>query len=160
MTRTQRFSRGRYGTYAAAAGAMIAVGVLAGPAPVAQAGAGCDGGCSSSINQSPLGATALRNWCRSWDVTGSSTTTEPTCSSGGVNQNWMHLAPNGGHTPWDQDWDTLQVDSGWCYKVFFEVNNAPDFTRTYDRRNKGALWVKVANNANAYVKAQSSSSCP
>jgi hypothetical protein len=112
-------------------------------------------GCSSVVNDSAFGATAWFNWCMGGG-TGASTTTLPTCD----HQKPFPLSPRGDHTPYDQDWDVLEVDAGWCFKVKFIVDFGTDFTRTYDRRGKSALYVKAADNADAHVQAQSSSSCP
>jgi len=30
-------------------------------------------------------------------------------------QKTYNLTGGGGHTPYNQDWDTFQVDAGWCY---------------------------------------------
>ncbi len=115
--------------------------------------------CSSSVNDSGISATALFNWCTT-GATGAAVYTMPTCSSGGVPQKSYGLAPNGGHTPYSEDWDTLQIDAGWCYKVKFVVAADLDQTRTYDRRGKSAAWVKVADNADAHIQGQSRSTCP
>ncbi|MEV7203322.1 hypothetical protein [Streptomyces griseoluteus] len=148
------------GRAAAVVTAMTVVGVM-GSATTASAGASCGiGGCSSSVNDTALGATALKNWCRSGDSTGSWTATQPTCSSDGVAQTTYYLSPNGGHTPYKEDWDTLRIDAGYCYKVKFVIDLAPDFTKTYDRRGTSAAYVKAADNADAHVVGQSSSSCP
>ncbi len=94
------------------------------------------------MNDNGVGAVACFNWCRSRDLTGTSTTTEPTCSS-----------------PWDQDWDAFRVDAGWCYKVSFDIPEPINDDETYDRRGKSALYVKVGDEANAHIVRQSSSSC-
>jgi hypothetical protein len=112
-------------------------------------------GCSSSVNDSAYSATALFNWCGG-GTTGTLTTTRPTCG----NQKSMGLVPGGGHTPWNEDWDTLQIDGGWCYKVKFTLPAQPDNVTRYDRRGKSAAWVKVEDFSDAHVLAQSTSSCP
>jgi hypothetical protein len=127
------------------------------PANVMPLGESCSAlGCSSVVNDSSDYATALRNWCRDDDSTGDTTTTRPTCG----NQDTFSLSPRGGHTPYDADWDVLQVDAGWCYKVKFIIDLAPDKTKTYDRRGLPTIWVKAADNADAHVVGQSSTSCP
>ncbi|MFG2479732.1 hypothetical protein [Streptomyces fagopyri] len=141
--------------------AALAAVFVGGPAPAAFAGASCSiAGCSSQVNDSSLGATGLKNWCLGGNSTGDLTTTQPTCSSDGVAQKTYYLSSGGGHTPYSEDWDTLRIDAGYCYKVKFIIDLAPDFTRTYDRRNTSAAWVKSADNADAHVVGQSSSSCP
>jgi hypothetical protein len=141
-----------------AVGAVAALAVLMAPAPAAHAGgSGCWFGCSSSKNEtSTFGAAALFNWCWPNNETGDSTTTKPTCSSDGGPQKSYLLRPNGGHTPYDEDWDTLQIDAGWCYKVRFEIDFGRDFTQVYDQRGKPDLWVKVADNAHAHIFAMDS----
>ncbi|MEU6242474.1 MULTISPECIES: hypothetical protein [unclassified Streptomyces] len=150
----------RLGRAAAAVTAMAFIAVL-GSATTASAGASCSiAGCSSSVNDTSLGATALKNWCRGGDSTGAWTATQPTCKSDNVAQTTYYLSSGGGHTPYSEDWDTLRIDAGWCYKVKFVIDLAPDFTKTYDRRGTTAAWVKAADNADAHVIGQSSSSCP
>jgi hypothetical protein len=144
---------------------MVAIsvgGLLGGAAAPAAADPGCApivGWCSTTVNDSSLFATALFNWCTGGN-TGDSTTTRPTCSSGGVAQKTFFLSAGGGHTPFNEDWDTFQVDAGWCYRVRFVITAGPDFTRTYDRRGTTALYVKVADDADAHIQAQSSTTCP
>ncbi|MGW3111638.1 hypothetical protein [Streptomyces sp. NPDC001091] len=148
------------GRGAAAVTAMAFVAVL-GSATAANAGASCSiAGCSSSVNDTALGATALKNWCRGGDSTGAWTATQPTCKSDNVSQTTYYLSSGGGHTPYQEDWDTLRIDAGYCYKVKFIVDLGSDFTRTYDRRGTSAAYVKAADNADAHVVGQSSSSCP
>ncbi|SFO04043.1 hypothetical protein SAMN04487980_104815 [Streptomyces sp. cf124] len=148
------------GRSAVAVTAVAFVAVL-GTGTTAHAGASCGvTGCSSSVNDTSVGATALKNWCRGGDSTGASTDKQPTCKSDDVPQKSMYLSPNGGHTPYREDWDTLRVDAGWCYKVRFIVDFGDDFNRTYDRRGLSAAYVKAADNADAHVIGQSTSSCP
>ncbi|MGW1672372.1 hypothetical protein [Streptomyces sp. NPDC002324] len=150
---------GKRSKAAAVVGATTIAFVVAGPAPAAYAGPECGNlGCSSTVNDSGVGAVAYFNWCRSWDLTGASTTTQPTCSSGGAAQKTEWLSP-GEHTPWDQDWDAFRVDAGWCYKVSFDIPGPINDDETYDRRGKSALYVKVGDEANAHIVRQSSSSC-
>lgn len=108
------------------------------------------------INDSALSATALRNWC-SGGSTGTLTTTRPTC---GNDQGTHHLAPGGGRTPSDQDWDVVQIDAGWCYYLKFDLPGQPDNHTRYDRRGKSAAWVKVEDWAVAHIVDQSANSCP
>ncbi|MEV4313103.1 hypothetical protein [Actinocrispum sp. NPDC049592] len=152
--RTQRALR-------AAALAVISIGgLMAGTAP-ANAGASCSlAGCSTTVNDSSVGATAMRNWCWDGNSSGDSTETYPGCTVDNVPQSGMFLSAGGGHTPRDQDWDVLRVDAGWCYKVFFNRLWVPSFTRTYDRRGRSELYVKVGDEAIAHIKGQSTSSCP
>ncbi|MET7900706.1 hypothetical protein ABZS86_04240 [Streptomyces sp. NPDC005355] len=141
--------------------AAMAFAAVTGSAPAAYAGASCGTlGCSSSVNDSALGATAYKNWCLSGSSTGDWTTSQPTCSSDGVAQKTYYLSAYGGHTPYSEDWDTLRVDAGYCYKVKFVIDWEPDFTKIYDRRGKSAAWVKAADNADAHVVDQGYSSCP
>lgn len=140
----------------------VSIGGLLFAVPSASADPGCApvvGWCSSSVNDSAFSATALFNWCTGGS-TGDSTATRPTCSSGGVAQKTYSLSPRGGHTPYSEDWDTLQIDAGWCYRVKFVITAGTDFTRTYNRIGTSALYVKVADDADAHVQAQASSSCP
>ena len=121
-------------------------------------GASCFLGCSQTLNQSGIVMTAFRNWCEG-GITSSSTTTRPTCSSDGVPQSFITLSGSG-RTPDGQDWDGFQVDAGWCYKVFFASYLYGPFTAWYNRSNLGNLYVKVGNDATAYVQAQRFGSCP
>lgn len=149
--------RVRSAVVVAALGAAVVVGV----APNAQAGTGCTLTlCSTTVNDSAYGVTAYYNWCRGGDSTGDSTATEPKCASDGERQKTQNLTARGGHTAYNQDWDAFRVDAGWCYKVKFIRTGQPEFTRTYDRRGKSALWVKVADNADAHVLDQGTASCP
>ncbi len=137
---------------------MISVGVLfvSGSTP-ASAGTSCSWvGCSTTVNDSAFSATAYRNWCWGGNSTGDSTENFPYCNTDGG----LYLSAYGGHTPRDQDWDTFRVDAGWCYRVFFNRLWLPSFTRTYDRRGRSALYVKVGDDAIAHIKAQSTSTCP
>ncbi|MEV4383623.1 hypothetical protein [Streptosporangium sp. NPDC049644] len=113
-------------------------------------------GCSSVVNDSNTVATALRNWCLSTGSTGTLTTTRPACGT----QSTYLLGSKGSHTPWDQDWDVLQVDAGWCYYVKFTLPGQPDNYTRYDRRGKSAGWVKVEDFSDAHVLGQSQTSCP
>ncbi|MCT9930149.1 hypothetical protein N5079_07915 [Planotetraspora sp. A-T 1434] len=128
------------------------------PADAAFAGPSCTvAGCSTTFNDSPMEAWAYFNWCRKGDSTGAWTVSEPTCTSGGASQDTFYL-DSGGHTPLGQDWDAFRVDAGWCYRVKFVVSFGSDFTRTYDRRGQSAAWVKVADNADAHILAQTNTS--
>ncbi|WP_438289904.1 hypothetical protein [Streptomyces sp. HUAS TT7] len=143
----------------------VALGVVAlfaaaaGFAPSAHAGSSCtSAGCSRTANDSSYHAVAYRNWCRGGDITGAWTATRPTCTSGKVKEQTYYLAPHT-HTPWTVDWDAFQVDPGWCVKVRFVNSWEPDYSQTYDRRGKSAVWVKVADNSVAHITAQSPSHC-
>jgi hypothetical protein len=151
----------RRGLQAAALAAVFSAGGLFVGATPASAGPNCSPlGCSSSVNDTPVTATAFFNWCGGGSTGTMTTSGQTTCSSGGVAQKTYGLTTNGGHTPYSQDWDSLRIDAGWCYKVKFVVDLAPDFTRTYDRRGTSAAWVKVSDNADAHIQGQSSSTCP
>ena len=120
--------------------------------------ASCSFGCSQTVNQSGISMTAFRNWCAG-GITSSSTTTRPTCSSDNVPQSFIILSGSG-RTPDGQDWDGFQVDAGWCYKVFFSSYLYGPIQAWYNRSNLGNLYVKVGNDATAYVQAQRFGSCP
>jgi len=143
--------------------AAAALAVLLGHAPAAHAdegvdGASCTGGCSETVNQSAYSVLAFRNWCTSGS-TGSSTTTQPTCTVDGVAQQWSWISP-GNQTPSGQDWDGFRVDAGWCYNVTFYSYIYGFSWRTYNRVGASHLYVKVSNDATAYVTAQRYGSCP
>ncbi|MEW1648265.1 MULTISPECIES: hypothetical protein [unclassified Streptomyces] len=124
----------------------------------AHAGPNCSiAGCSSTYNDTGATATALFNWCTASGSTGDTTTTRPSCSSEGAAQK-QYLLLGHEHTPETQDWDVLQIDAGWCYKVYFD--SITNFTRTYDRRGKTAEWVKISDYADAHIQGQSNTSCP
>ncbi|MFD6415154.1 hypothetical protein [Streptomyces sp. NPDC060194] len=156
---SRKQSRG-FSRSAVAVTAMAFVAVL-GSGTAAHAGASCDiTGCSSSVNDTSLGATAFKNWCGSGSTGTLTENSLTSCKSGDVAQATYYLSANGGHTPYREDWDTLRIDAGWCYKVRFIVDFGDDFNKTYDRRGKGAAYVKAANNADAHILGQSTSSCP
>ena len=74
-------------------------------------------------------------------------------------------APLGGNqTPVGQDWDTFRVDAGWCYVVRFEEwewYGLHMWTVIYNRIGQSRpFWVKVENNATAYVTKQADGGCP
>ncbi|XVQ89049.1 hypothetical protein ACQP2K_17015 [Microbispora siamensis] len=148
-------SRRRLALAATLAGAAV-LALL--PADGAFAGPSCSSlGCSTTVNDSPMEAWAYFNWCTSAPGTGTWTDVEPTCSSGGKAQATYYLAP-GGRTPSNQDWDAFRVDAGWCYRVKFVRDFNTDFTLTFDRRGKSAVWVKVQDNAVAHILNQTNSS--
>ncbi|MFD4231367.1 hypothetical protein [Streptomyces sp. NPDC058545] len=145
-------------TAAAMAAALAAV---IGPVAPAQAGGSCTGGCSETINESHVGAIAFRNWCRSGDLTGAETSTQPTCTVEGVPQSTKLLAAWTGRTPVGEDWDGFRVDAGWCYRVFFHSYIWGDWWHNYNQSNKTThSWVKVSNDATAYINQQKQGSCP
>ncbi|GGN29785.1 hypothetical protein [Streptomyces fuscichromogenes] len=148
-----QFNRSR----AVAIVSVLAIAGIASPTP-AYAGPNCSiAGCSSTYNDTGATATALFNWCTSSGSTGDATTTRPSCSSDGVAQK-QYLLLGHEHTPENQDWDVLQIDAGWCYKVYFD--SITNFTRTYDRRGKTTEWVKIADYADAHIQGQSNTTCP
>ena len=64
-------------------------------------------------------------------------------------------------TPNGEDWDVLQIDYGWCYRVRLESPFGKVWYLDYDRRGQSSnLYVKVENNGAAWVEAQSPVSCP
>ena len=136
--------------------AVVAAAVMAAavPAGAAHAGASCSFGCSETDNETPLPITAFKNWCRSGDGSGDSTTTRPTCSSDGVAEQYITVSAWPGQTPAGQDWDGFQVDAGWCYHVIFESYLWGNWDQFYNQSNKGNLYVKVSNDATAYVTSQ------
>lgn len=149
------------GLQAAALAAVLSAGGLHVGAAPAVADPSCGvGGCSSSVNDSSLYATAYFNWCGGGSTGTMVTSGQTTCTSGNVAQKPYGLTANGGHTPYSEDWDSLRIDAGWCYKVRFIVDFGDDFNRTYDRRGTTAAWVKVSDNADAHILGQSSTSCP
>lgn len=121
-------------------------------------GASCSFGCSETINQSGIIMYAFRNWCEG-GITSSSTTTRPACSVDNVAELFMGLSGSG-RTPSGQDWDGFQVDAGWCYQVFFNSYLFGQFWVNYNQSNQGNRYVKVGNDATAYVTAQRFGSCP
>lgn len=154
-----RKNPGRRVRAACVVGALTLAAVASGTP--AYAGASCGiTGCSSEVNDSAYSATALKNWCTSGGGTGDLTGTKPTCTVDNVQQTTYFLSSGGGHTPYKEDWDVLQIDAGWCYKVHFIVDFGSDFTKTYDRRGTSAGYVKVSDNADAHVQGQSTSGCP
>ncbi|WP_217624553.1 hypothetical protein [Streptomyces sp. TRM64462] len=132
-----------------AAGAGLAV---LSPAPQAYAGGSCSwAGCSQTYNYSGVYATAFRNWTCDWGTTGSWSTG---CFSGS-----SYGLSNGAHTPNGEDWDVFRVDAGWCYLVELHAP-AKKWHVRYDRRGKSAAYVKVEDWGAAYIRGQSTSTCP
>ncbi|GAA0418876.1 hypothetical protein Acor_82020 [Acrocarpospora corrugata] len=131
----------------------MSVAVPAGlaPAPAAAAAGECIF-CSTTVNQSAYGITAYKSWRVSCGGTTGNSGTD--C----VDAPALYVGP-GGHTPWDQDWDSFRVDAGWCFRVRFSIPYK-NWTERYDRRGQGSTFVKVENHAYAFVEAQSTSSCP
>ncbi len=125
------------------------------PASGAHASTSCSAifGCSQSANGSDLSATAWHDWTCSWGSTGSSSTG---CKGGSS----YYLAP-GTLTPDGQDWDVVQVDAGWCYKINFINWYGKDWDVTYNRIGQSSpLYVKVEDGSLAIILDQSASSCP
>jgi hypothetical protein len=142
------------------AAAVIAVtatstAVLGSSAPAAQASASCYLGifCSRTVNLTSLGVLAVKNWtCKGYSNADSSTG----CADLGTTR----VLWQGQATPDGEDWDAFRVDAGWCYRVEFTTAFS-DFYRVYDRRGMNSpVYVKVADDADADVVGQSSSSCP
>lgn len=125
------------------------------PAGAAYAGTKCSDtfGCSMVQNgETGANITARHNWTCSWGSTGSSSTG---CTSGAA-----YTVPQYTTTPAGQDWDVLQVDAGWCYKVRFVNWWGKDWTETYDRRGNTALYVKIEDGSVGIVLGQSNTRCP
>lgn len=134
--------------------------LTAGEPIVEPMGASCTGGCSETVNQSAYSVFVAKNWCWSSGTTASTTTSDPYCSSSSQRK-W--ISP-GNQTPAGEDWDTFRVDAGWCYKVRFEEwewYGLHVWTVTYNRAGQSSpFWVKVENNATAYVTKQAYGTCP
>ncbi|MDX3517826.1 hypothetical protein [Streptomyces scabiei] len=146
--------RGVFGRLMAAGAAMVALLVLS-PAQQAYAGTSCTPvlGCSETYNYSGSLVLAVRDWTCKSGTTGSSNTG---CVSLG-NTRWLS---NGYRTPSGQDWDAFKVDAGWCVLVEFQIP-AKKWHVTYDRRGRSTpVYVKVENFGTAYVRGQSTTSCP
>jgi len=137
---------------ATALATMSLVAVIS-PATAAHAGASCSFGCSETFNDTSLPITAFRNWCQGGG-TGDSTNTRPTCTSDGVAEQFITVSAWPGTTPSGQDWDGFQVDAGWCYHVIFESYIWGNWDQYYNQSNKGNLYVKVSNDATAYISSQ------
>jgi hypothetical protein len=163
----------RIRTGAVVVGAAAVLAAVAGPMPAAHAdtagnrrtaayaakGKDCSWvGCSSTVNKTGYAVTAYFNWCRAGDSTADWTKKEPTCTDDGAKQKKRILAAND-HTPWDQDWDAFRVDAGWCYIVDFDLPGPANRHERYDRRGKSAVWVKVGDEADAYVTRQTLKPC-
>lgn len=145
---------GKQRVAAAAAVALVSAVAVVVPAGAAQAGGSCSSlsGCSRVENVDNLPITARRNWTCSSGSTGTASTS---CVSGGA----LTIYQNG-KTPSNEDWDVVQVDGGWCYKIRFINWYGKDWTVRYDRRGLGNTYVKVENGSRAIVQDQSLSSCP
>jgi hypothetical protein len=136
------------------------VGVIAAsaavlPASGAHAGTSCSAifGCSQSMNLTSLPATAWHDWTCSSGSTGTASTG---CKGGSA----YYLAP-GAWTPDGQDWDVLQIDAGWCYRVNFVNWYGKDWDVTYNRIGQSTpVYVKIEDGSIAYIIGQSGSSCP
>lgn len=135
--------------------AAVAAGAVVVPTSGAQAGTSCSSvfGCSESKNSSAQPATAWHDWTCSSGSTG----TASTGCKGGTSY-W--LTP-GAHTPSNQDWDVLQIDAGWCYKVNLVNWYGKNWNVTYNRIGQSTPeYVKIEDGSVATVLAQSLSSCP
>lgn len=143
----------RFGRIVATVVAVVALTVVV-PTGAAQAGTTCSAwsGCSHVENADALTITARRNWTCSTGTTGTASTT---CVSGA-----SLTLYSGGQTPTNEDWDVVQVDGGWCYKIRFINWYGKDWTVRYDRRGTSNTYVKVENGSRAIVQDQSTSSCP
>lgn len=133
------------------AAALAMIGAL--PAPPAQAGGRCTlGFCSQTYNAGPIPALARYHW-RCGGTTGTESE-DPSCTSGP--SMWLSAHQS---TPGAEDWDTLQIDAGWCYKVRFQLPYKT-WTLRYDRRGVGPSWVKIEDHGIATVLVQSMHNCP
>ncbi|MFB7327024.1 hypothetical protein [Streptomyces sp. NPDC056190] len=137
---------------AAAVTATAGFAVLA-PVPQAYAGGCTVGLCSTTWNYSKLGVLAVETWnCPGTTGTAS---TDPKCVKGKTR--WVNP---GLSTPTNEDWDAFRVDAGYCYLVELHAP-AKKWHMTYDRRNSSTpAYVKVENYGTAYVRGQSTTSCP
>ena len=153
MEATMTIWKLRAGRGLAAVVAMVGLSVMV-PVGAAQAGTSCSylTGCSRVGNNSWLRATARHNWTCGWGTTGSSSTG----CVGGDSMNLYHWEA----TPDGQDWDVVQVDAGWCYRIHFVNGWGKVWDVRYDRRGQSNLYVKVENGAWGTVEDQSSSGCP
>ncbi|MGW4650331.1 hypothetical protein [Kitasatospora sp. NPDC004289] len=132
---------------------------LAGAVAVPLPGGGCTGVCSETVNAADRPLTAGRNYCAGGQSTGDLTLRRPGCASAESEQRWTTVPP-GRQTPAGQDWDTLRVDPGWCYRVSFEgfFPWTADFARDY-AAGEAALYVKVGNDYTARVESQEYGPC-
>lgn len=133
--------------------AVAASGVVV-PAAAAQAGPNCSAifGCSASANFSSATATAWHDWTCS---TGSTGTASTGCKGGSA-----YLMFPGEGTPAGQDWDVLQVDPGWCYKIKFHTFTGVEWTTDYNRIGTTPVYIKIKDGDTAFVLAQSNTHCP
>lgn len=101
-------------------------------------------------NETPYGVLTGRDWCDA---------NQGPCA--GSPLLWIY---QGQRTPVGEDWDTLRVDAGWCYKVRLDTYYPyPPWKYTglytFDRRGKSHWWFKFTDNQTATVYFQSTSSC-
>ncbi|MGW3511874.1 hypothetical protein [Streptomyces sp. NPDC000994] len=137
--------------------ATAAVGLL-GPVQTAAAGESCTlGMCSETVNQSSTWIVAYKNWTTCSGSTGS--TGGANCVQTNDNTKIKTIQP-WSQTPAGQDWDAFRVDAGYCFKVRFVTVLGDQRTTNYNRSGLSAVYVKVANDATAYVLAQKYGSCP
>lgn len=140
-----------------AASALAAAGLL-GAAPTANAGEACDGGCSQTYNDSTSTVKVARNWCwgywDGWQKSGDDAVRQ--CNS---DAKYDVLYPST-RTPGNVDWDTLRVDGGYCYQLYYynDWTGAKSYY-TIDRAGKDGLWLKVANNESVHVTFQKYGHC-
>ncbi|MEU6810361.1 hypothetical protein ABZ920_15480 [Streptomyces sp. NPDC046831] len=142
---------------AAAIGLATAAASILGPVQTAAAGESCTlGMCSETVNQSSTWVVAYKNWTCSTGSTGTSSTG---CVQTNDNTKIRTLAP-WTQTPGGEDWDAFRVDAGYCFKVRFTTVYGSSSTKYYNRSGLGAVYVKVGNDATAYVLAQKYGACP
>ena len=133
--------------------ALMAVGLtMAVPVGGASAGTKCGTtGCSRSTNHSSAGFFARHNWTCDSGSTG-------TASTGCYGGDTYWVSPGYG-TPAGQDWDVIQVDGGWCFKIHFVNFYGKSWSVTYNRLGTSNQYVKIENGSVGDVTYQSSSSC-
>jgi hypothetical protein len=108
--------------------------------------------CSKTYNASDLGVYVGHDWL----CDGTTGTARDESCVASTPRRWIY---HGERTPSGEDWDSLRVDAGWCYKV--DLNTGYKWwTVVYDRSNLSAVWVKVEDHAIATVQAQRYGSCP
>ncbi|MCP3754782.1 hypothetical protein [Streptomyces sp. TBY4] len=128
-------------------------------APAHAAAGDCSlAGCSITYNYSGISATAVRDWTCDSGTTGTS-------STGCVSLSYTEWLSNGERTPGRSDdrggdWDAFRVDAGWCYLVELHAPGKKWHMR-YDRRGSSTpVYVKVEDYGTAYIRGQSTTSCP
>ncbi|GAA3444160.1 hypothetical protein [Planomonospora venezuelensis] len=101
-------------------------------------------------NRTNIAITARKDWTCSTGTTGSSSTG---CVGGA-----SRTVAAYDKTPLTEDWDVVQVDAGWCYKIKFVIP-FKEWTLTFNQVGQGNRYVKVEDHADAYVTSQKAGSC-